>query len=111
MILAPLDALRQVILGLFPWLSGVRLGSTGGLAVRAAGGTLHLQGDAGDPAVARVGDECGRLYRDTVSGTLYYSPSATAAYSPIASGVGAPLPVTPGTSVQVSSGSARVTAA
>jgi hypothetical protein len=111
MILAPLDALRQVILSLFPWLSSVRLGTTGGLAVRAAGGLLHLQGDAGDAGVARVGDACGRLYRDSVSGALYYSPSATAAYVVVASGVGPPLPTTAGTTVTIATGSARVTAA
>jgi hypothetical protein len=53
------QSLRRVIVGLFPWLPGVVAvaGAQGkGLAIRAAGGLLHLMGGPGDPAVHRVGD-------------------------------------------------------
>lgn len=107
--IAALEHLRSLVLALYPALGWLRRGSTGGLAVRPSADAIHLCGDAGDPAVARTGDTCGRLYRDTVSGIVYYAPSMTAAYAPIASGLGPPLPVTPGTSIVIATGSTRVT--
>lgn len=53
------ENLRRIIVSLFPWLPGVVAvaGARGkGLAIRAAGGLLHLAGGPDDPAVHRVGD-------------------------------------------------------
>jgi hypothetical protein len=53
------QSIRSVVLGLFPWLSGViaAVGPKGkGLAIRPAGGLLHLAGGPDDPGVVRVGD-------------------------------------------------------
>jgi hypothetical protein len=51
--------LRAIIVGLFPWLANVVAVTSAkgrGLAIRAAGGLLHLAGGPSDPAVARVAD-------------------------------------------------------
>ncbi len=55
----PKQSLRGIITELFPWLPGfVAVASAGGkgLAIRAAGGLLHLAGGPDDPAVHRKGD-------------------------------------------------------
>lgn len=71
------QSLRKVIVQLFPWLPGVVsiAGEKGkGLAIRAAGGILHLAGGPGDPAVHRVGD------RGT-AGTVQATPPGPASTS------------------------------
>lgn len=53
------QSMRRVIVGLFPWITGVVAVASAkgkGLAIRAAGGLLHLMGGPEDPAVHRVGD-------------------------------------------------------
>ncbi len=51
-----LDDIHAIVLARFPWLKEVRLGSAKGLSFRTASSKLHLEGDAGDPAAARVTD-------------------------------------------------------
>lgn len=120
---APLESWRKIILSLFEWMTGFRLAGDGGLSIRSAGAQLHLQGDAGDPAILRVGDG-GRLVFDpgvpgVLSPGLYYSPSSTAAYTPVflltpGSTAGGTLPTilggVPGTPI-APSGSAKATCA
>lgn len=108
---SPLASIGSVIRGLFPWLPFVTLDpASGGVRLRAEADRVHLAGADGDPAVLRAGaDTGGRLYRDTVTGILYYSPSPTAAYVAVASGIVAPLPATPGTTIALGPGSAKVT--
>lgn len=104
----PLDNIREVVLARFPFLERFRtIGKR--LAIRSAGEGIDLEGGA--KGVARVDDAWGRLYFDTVSATLYYSPSTSApfAWAPIASGIIAPLPAEPGTAIALPVGSDRVT--
>jgi hypothetical protein len=49
------QSLADIVLQRFPWLAGVVYVGKG-LAIRAAGGLLHLAGGPGDAAVVRVGD-------------------------------------------------------
>lgn len=58
-VLSEKQDMRGVIVKLFPWLAGfvaVASAKGKGLAIRAAGGLLHLAGGPEDPAVHRVGD-------------------------------------------------------
>lgn len=71
------QSIRKVIVQLFPWLPGVVSVASDkgkGLAIRAAGGLLHLAGGPGDPAVHRVGD------RGT-AGTVQATPPGPASNS------------------------------
>lgn len=112
------QSIRRVLVQLFPWLTDLVLaaGTKGqGLAIRAAGGLLHLAGGPTDPGVARVGDGTGYLYAQIGTGNviaLFYSPTQApnAAWTPVASGV-APTPTTPGTAISIQTGSGKVTCA
>jgi len=108
---APLGDMRAIVQKLFPWLKGIRVVTGGGLSFRTAGGLLHLQGEPGDPAAARVGDLVVRLVRDSVSGLVYYSTSTESPYSwaPLASVVGAPTISDAGTAIRIVEGSGKVT--
>lgn len=117
MIPAPLASWRSIVTKLFPWLAYVGPSSDGGLSLRAAASKLlHLQGDAGDPAVARVSDGVGVWYAVVVSGAvaaLYWSPSngTTSSWTLVASGASPPVNgVTVGTPVAITTGSGKVTA-
>lgn len=78
--------LRGVIVGLFPWLTGVVAiaGAAGkGLVIRAASGILHLAGGPGDPAVFRTGDmgSAGRLEVTAPGVVTYYDPNNVARWT------------------------------
>lgn len=80
--------MRSVIQSLFPWLKLVRLGTAKGLSFRTASDKLHLEGDVGDPAAARVGDAAdggGLAFYPGVPGTtppsLWYTPDRAAPYT------------------------------
>lgn len=114
----PLGDLRATIVGLFDWLAHVKLAPAGkGLVFRTADALLHLEDDGAGPKVARVSDDetigtgVLRLYRDTISGTLYGSTSLAAPYgwTPIATGIIPPTPADAGTAFTVATGSTRVT--
>lgn len=120
------QSIRRVMVALFPWLPDVALvaGAAGkGLAIRAAGGLLHLAGGPSDPGVLRVGDG-GRLAFDpgvpgTFTPALYYSPNASAVYKTVTlltpgSTSGGTVPTLPGITAGTSvapSGSQKVTCA
>lgn len=115
-----LSDLRAIVASQFDWLQYVRLGSSGrGLSIRSADRLIHLEGDAGDPAVARVstdeaiGTGAARFYRDTITGALWVSTSRAAPYSwsIVASGVGPPTSIEAGTQAVITTGSERVTCA
>lgn len=117
----PLDLLRETVMALFPWIAGIRLGSQGGLRVLAAASRLlHLQGDAGDPAVLRVPDVARLVFDPGVPGAtppaLYLTRDGGQTFVPVAivaggSTVGGTIPPPPATptTALAPTGSARVT--
>lgn len=111
----PLEHWRAITAQLFPWTAGIRLSAiSGGLRVLAAATkALHLQGDAGDPAAARVGDLVVRLYRDGNSGILWASTSTAPPYAwaPVAFGVVPPTIADAGSALVITTGSQKVTVA
>ena len=115
----PLESWREITSTLFPFLKGLRLSTvSGGLRVLAAASkTLHLQGDSGDPPVARVGDVAGYEYVQLVAGQVVavYRSAANgpaSVWTPVASGIAPPVNgVTVGTPITITTGSGRVTCA
>ena len=114
------QSLRRMLVQLFPWLPDLVLvaGAKGkGLAVRAAGGILHLAGGPSDPAVARVGDFTVRLafypgVPGSVAPSLWASasPSSPYAWALVATTTGTgPLTTDAGTAVSIRTGSGKVT--
>lgn len=113
--------LRSVIQSLFPWLALVRQGIAKGLSFRTASEKLHLEGDAGDPAAARVGDAAdggGIAFFPGVPGvtppSLWYTSDRAAPYTWVQVGtclITGPLTTDAGTRVAtvITSGSGKVT--
>jgi hypothetical protein len=95
----------------------VSLAPAGGLSVRTAAERLHLEGDAGDPPVARVGDLVCRIAifpgaPPATPAAAWISTSAEAPYtwSPVATClVTGPLSSDGGTEIRVTTGSDVVT--
>jgi hypothetical protein len=91
----PKQSLRGIITDLFPWLAGVVAvtGAAGkGLAIRAAGGLLHLAGGPDDPAVVRVGDlGNGGAFVAVPAGLNYLGADNTTAWQITGTVSGAPV--------------------
>ncbi len=112
----PLESWRTITESVLPFLEGFVLSKvSGGLRVLAAGVKLHLAGDAGDPAAARVGDVAGYEYLEVIittgvvsAVTLWRSPDNQAPWTAVASGAFPPGPGS-GTPIAITSGSAKVT--
>lgn len=113
--------IRTIVQGLFPWLAYVRLGTAKGLSFRTADEKLHLEGDAGDPAAARVGDAAdggGLAFFPGVPGvtapSLWYTSDRAEPYTwaPVATClITGPLATDAGTRIAavITSGSSKVT--
>lgn len=103
---------RVIVLKLFPWMARFVLSPSGALAIKSAAARIELEG--GGPAVGRVGDSCGYLYAQTLSGVLvavYYSATAppAALWAPVVMSTAPPTALTAGTPIAIQTGSSKVT--
>lgn len=108
----PLSSIREVIGNLYTWLTHVTKASDGGLSLCTETSRLHLEGDAGDPAVARVGDLVVRLGLNVAVPSYSTSTSAPYTWTPIPAGsgpLGALTPADAGVAIIIAAGSEKVT--
>jgi len=112
-----LSSLKEIILGLFPFLARFRtrpIGEGGALEVKSAAGRTEVEG--GDAPAARKGDGTGYLYAQLGAGTpppviaLWWSPTPppNASWTAIAAFAPVPIATTPGTPIIITTGSGKV---